>query len=448
MERMEIEEFPLSYYLKVLYVHWKYILFISSAVTLLALGISFVIKPTYKAEATVLPPITSRSNLGKASGLGIISPAIPGVSEALAILKSRSLKEEIVRQFKLDSVYRADDLEAALKKLDKSVKIRFSTDEGVIKIEVLDHDPVRAANIANSFIKGAEKINEDLQIFLTRPMLKIVDEAVPPQEKDRPRRSIFTLIGLVFGVILSVGLAFIKESKRRRVYDLQLMKFVTGKQPILMIPKIKDLDRRIENFRKLWVPKDQIASFVSSFYRKRFDKPTFHIVTSSRSREGKTIASIQLTMILAQCEGKCLLVDFNHLNPCLKDIFFDEIEKEPKEVTFNDDVSCYIIEGPLNAHFDVLVWSNLEKAPMERFKTLLTHKNALGDYAAIILDCPPLLESPDLAKTFEAADMVYITVALFQSYADDLRAVMQVLDNLDIKNYGFIANGVTKTFSF
>ena len=129
------------------------------AVGLAALGISFLIKPSFTASTTILPPQQQQSaaaamaqQLGALGGLagaaaGLKNPA----DQYVAMLKSEAVADVLIERFKLVQRYEVDYLQDAFKALEQKRRIT-SGKEGLIKVEVDDQDPAIAAEMANAHV--------------------------------------------------------------------------------------------------------------------------------------------------------------------------------------------------------------------------------------------------------------------------------------------------------
>ena len=130
------------------------------AVGLAALGISFVIAPTYTAKTVFLPPQQSQSaaasllqGLGALGGLAGAASGIKNPNDQIvSLLKSRAVQDALVDEFKLMERYEAKYREDARKALSTHTRISSGKD-GLINIEVDDKDPKMAAEIANAHLK-------------------------------------------------------------------------------------------------------------------------------------------------------------------------------------------------------------------------------------------------------------------------------------------------------
>lgn len=127
---------------------------------LVALGVSFLIAPTFTATTRFLPPQQQQSaaasmlaSLGALGGLagaagGIKSP----VDQYIAFMKSVRLQNALVERFKLTEKYGVNLKSDARLALAGSVRISAGKD-GLIAVEVDDKDPKFAADLANAYVE-------------------------------------------------------------------------------------------------------------------------------------------------------------------------------------------------------------------------------------------------------------------------------------------------------
>ena len=143
----------------------------------LGLLLTLLIPSTYRATAVILPPDDDdlsaalspmRRNLGGLGPLGRLGGQYFTQADiALAILRSRTMAEAIVRKFDLRKVYGQKHEEFAVRALRQSTAIRLATD-GTISVAVEDRDPVRAAAIANHFLDELDRYNREFRSFRGR----------------------------------------------------------------------------------------------------------------------------------------------------------------------------------------------------------------------------------------------------------------------------------------
>ncbi|MGD2063345.1 MAG: Wzz/FepE/Etk N-terminal domain-containing protein [Nitrospirota bacterium] len=169
----EEDEIDLREYWRVLVRHKRMILGTTLVATVLAAIISFIIPKTYTATARILPPKEKSGGLaaalsGELSGLAALAGASLGGSTnadlMVGMLSSRSITDRIVDRFDLLEVYgkelRVDAREKLLDNLDASVNKK----DAILTLLVDDHDPQRAADMANAFVEELDQLSRHLNL--------------------------------------------------------------------------------------------------------------------------------------------------------------------------------------------------------------------------------------------------------------------------------------------
>jgi len=140
-------------------------------VGLAALGISFLITPTFTAKTQILPPQQQQGaaaallqGLGALGGLASAATGLKNPNDQfVAMLKSRTIGDGLIEQFKLTSRYESETLSDARKELESRSNI-VSGKDGLISVEVEDSDPVVAAQIANAYIERLGRLMNTLAL--------------------------------------------------------------------------------------------------------------------------------------------------------------------------------------------------------------------------------------------------------------------------------------------
>lgn len=135
------------------------------AVGFTALGISFLIPPTYTAKTQFLPPqqqqSAAASMLASLGSLGGLAGAVGGIKnpadQYLAYMKSVTLQDSLIERFKLIERYEVKTKTDARLALTGSVSA-VSGKDGLISVEVDDKDPKFAAELANAHVEELGKL--------------------------------------------------------------------------------------------------------------------------------------------------------------------------------------------------------------------------------------------------------------------------------------------------
>lgn len=151
---------------------------------LVALGIAFLMQPVYTARAVIMSPQQSQSasalalqSLGALAGVagaaaGIKSPA----DQYVALMQSRTVEDRIIDEFKLLDVYEVKLRVDARKRLHKNVQIQAGKKDGLISVEADDHDPKRAADIANAYVAQLTRLTNELAITEAQQRRKFFEQ--------------------------------------------------------------------------------------------------------------------------------------------------------------------------------------------------------------------------------------------------------------------------------
>lgn len=117
------------------------------------------IPPVYTASTTFMPPQQAQSGIASAlSSLGPLAALAGGASlggstdRYVSLMESAVITDRIVDQFKLMEVYQAKLRVDARQGLAGQVRITVGKKDGLIKVQVDDVLPQRAADIANRYV--------------------------------------------------------------------------------------------------------------------------------------------------------------------------------------------------------------------------------------------------------------------------------------------------------
>ena len=147
---------------------------ITAGAGILALVVSLLLPPAYRAETKVLPPQQTGQGGMAAQLIGQLGGAAALLGGAMQvktpaelyieILKTRTVLDRIAERFHLDNVYRKKYREDTRKRLLKSLKAQEEKKSGIISIAVEDRDRKRAAEMANAFVEELKAVTSTLAV--------------------------------------------------------------------------------------------------------------------------------------------------------------------------------------------------------------------------------------------------------------------------------------------
>lgn len=143
------------------------LLVLAIAAAAIAHGASFLIPKMYRASAVILPPEESdllsnmslaQRALTKFPRFGVLEDYFTPADTYKAILLSRTIQEQLAKDFDLERLYHLKSMEKTLKVLKGRYKVRLNPD-GTIQISVDDLDRSRAAAMANHVLVLLDRFN-------------------------------------------------------------------------------------------------------------------------------------------------------------------------------------------------------------------------------------------------------------------------------------------------
>ena len=135
------------------------------AVGILALGLSFLLPPTFTAQTVIMPPQQQQgaaaAMLQSLGALGGLAGAAGGIKnpndQYVAMLKSRSVEDALIKRFNLQERWDHDYLQDARSELEQNSRISSGKD-GLITIAVDDESPQLAADMANAYVEELSRL--------------------------------------------------------------------------------------------------------------------------------------------------------------------------------------------------------------------------------------------------------------------------------------------------
>lgn len=131
-------------------------------------GLTGLLPPVYTAKTSFLPPQQPSSNLagtlaslGSLAGLSSVGAVRNTSDQYVSLMQSRLIVDRLIDRFKLVEVYKAEFRVDARKELASNARITLGRKDGLVTVEVDDHDRQRAADLANAHV-------EELRLLLSR----------------------------------------------------------------------------------------------------------------------------------------------------------------------------------------------------------------------------------------------------------------------------------------
>ena len=210
---------------------------------------SFFIPPTYTADVQMLPPQQQSSasamlsQLGALGGMGGAAGIKNPNDTYVAMLKSRTIQDSMIKRFKLQSVYKTKTPEKTRGALNGATKVTVGKD-GIIGISVDDESPQRAAILANGYVDALQQMTQvfavteasHLRLFYEKQLLQAKHNLGDAEIALKQLQEKTGIIHLDSQAQLGIGTAAnIKGQIAMKEVELGAMRtFATGNNPDLV----------------------------------------------------------------------------------------------------------------------------------------------------------------------------------------------------------------------
>jgi len=286
--------------------------------------------------------------------------------------------------------------------------------------------------------------------------VKLVELAQVPTSPVSPIARRLLMMGLLLGLTIGGGIAFLKEIMDDLVGSSSEIEELLGLRVLGLVPLKKRIIRRKlatacmrEGSHLMTETFAGIRALLCSPQYRPFS--TSLLITSTAPEEGKTIIASNLAITFARSGLKTLLVDFDLRRPRIEKIFF----KMPPEHSLLDILK---LDNPTTADFVQLPAAseckNLDVI-VSRHDSEVTPAEIMGgstvehfiawakeSYDQVVFDCPPHGLLGDAGVLAAQVDGVLAVCRINQSRRHSLRQAAQHFDDIGANLLGVVANGV------
>jgi uncharacterized protein involved in exopolysaccharide biosynthesis len=154
----------------VLAERWRLLLLAPLLAGALAAAATYVIRPTFTGRTSFLPP-QSQQSIGSAAlaSFGALSGLAPGglrtpTDQFAALLQSDTVRNRLIDRFDLVAAYDVKLRHDARRVLAENTRISVGRRDGLITVEVDDHDAARSAALANAYFDELRTLASSLAL--------------------------------------------------------------------------------------------------------------------------------------------------------------------------------------------------------------------------------------------------------------------------------------------
>lgn len=430
----------LKNFLRVIRLRWLTIAAATLAGLLLAWGYTYLQTPLYEAKSQLF--ISVKAGASASDVYQTNEFAEKRVTSYVSLATSARVLDAVAQELQLGGGAQA---------LVGKVTAATPPQTVLIDITATDSDPRQAARIANSTTKqliAAVDATGDLSFV----DLSVFEEAATPSSPSSPRPRLNLAIGMLFGLLVGFGLAFLREVLDTRVRSQQDVERTVKAGILGTIAFDASLEKE-----PVSVQRDALSPRAESYRQIRGRLRLTNIaggaqtivVSSSIPGEGKTSVAVNLSITLAESGCRVLLVDADPRNSRvakvfgidgsvgLSDVLLQTVALEEAIQKWDHDGALHILTSGLPAsNLSGLMGSSSMEQFIARVET---------SYEVVVIDAPPLVPVPDAAILgAKASGVVLVVSADGRTSQADLAQALANLEAANAKLLGVVVNRVRK----
>jgi succinoglycan biosynthesis transport protein ExoP len=281
----------------------------------------------------------------------------------------------------------------------------------------------------------------------------LVTPAQTPVSPSSPKPTEDALLGLIAGLALGLGVAFLRDSFDDRLTSKEAAEHAGGAPVLALTPLVPSWRRQNPLVVTIAEPNSPAAESYRSlrtslqFTRQELQLRSL-VVTSPGASEGKTATLANLGVVFSQAGERVVLVSCDLRKPRigaffgldeevgLTDVLLDErtLEETVLPVPGFDRLSL-LPAGPVPPNPAELLGSARARDIFTRLR---------DQYDLVLIDSPPVLPVTDAAILSRHADATLMLAAAGQTRRSDLHRAVEKLDQVGVKILGMVLNKVTK----
>ncbi len=337
------------------------------------------------------------------------------------VLQQRKIKflqnriAEIEKNLATGAVESAEKVEAAMKGSVEETKQEIARVKGLeAEYSILKKD----VDTNSEFLKLILKEGQEMGIkarTISNNMI-VADPPTLPRAPSWPKKKLILLIGLVFGLVGGVGVAFIWEQMDDTLQNPDHLSRSLNVRRLGIVPDVSktgtydenELSEGVVEFLAYNNPKTPIADAIRNLQMSiLFSYPDYPIrclsISSSLPSEGKTMMAVSFASVL--CAGgskRAVVVDMDMRKPRIHSVFRVPASTPGMSNLLNGNGNAMPVSDVIHAHtIPGLYYITAGPVPSDSVSLLHSHnlKNVMDELRStfdyVVIDCPPILGFPD-----------------------------------------------------
>lgn len=409
----------------------------------LAYVFSATSQPNYEARSTVYVSLPFGTSAGELSQGALFTQA-----------QMQSYAQLATKPIVLEPVIEELGLETTPKELARSVSAKVVDETAILEVAGTGASAQAAADLTNavtaSLITEAASLSPTDARGKPSVSMRVLGAAEPPEFPSSPNTRRNVVLGLLAGLALAAGLAYLLDSFDSKMRDPAEFGELTDVPVLAEIPESTGIASGIV------VVQDPLGPDAEAFRRLRANLQFLNVdsralslvVTSSVPGEGKSTVAVNLAFASALAGDRVLLVDGDLRKPTVAARLSLEgsvglTTVLTARLPLNDALQSLRVAPP--GQLDVLTAGEIPPNPAELLGSeamTALWAQMESSYETIIVDSPPILSAVDATIVARLAANTLVVARLDLVRRDDLRHALEELRRGAGASSGLVINGV------
>ena len=345
------------------------------------------------------------------------------------------------------------ELNAVKRTLESRVTDLPDTQQVILRLQ-------REVEVKNALYTGLLNKAQELRIVRAGTLgnVRIIDEAVVPEEPIKPRKRMIAALSLLLGLFAGVVVVFLQRSLRRGVTDSRQLETELGLTVYASVPfsgenrRLRyDAERRQDKRLPLLareLPQDMavesLRSLSTAMHFALLEKGSnVVVITSSAPESGKTFLCANLAYLLGESGQRTLLIDGDLRRGNLHQLTDNERQPGLSEVLTRRATLDGAIRPLIPGKVDLLTTGQIppnsaELLMSKGFSELI--QGARQWYDVVLIDTSPVLALADAGVIATHAGAVFVVVRAVRHTLDEVEATLKQLRNYRVQVTGAVFN--------
>jgi succinoglycan biosynthesis transport protein ExoP len=286
----------------------------------------------------------------------------------------------------------------------------------------------------------AEKL--DLELPKTS-MVQITDPAEPGKAPVKPNKTVNITLGLVFGLLMGIGLAFFIEYLDTSVKTIDDVER-TFQAPVLgVIPQ--NIGYLVDEGSESKHAEAYRVLRTNLLFSRKDEKLNSIVVVSAGAGEGKSTTTINLAVVFAQAGNRVLIVDSDLRRPTLHKLFKVSNTLGLTNYLLKQNTLAELVQTTPVPNLDFMASGRLPNSSMgilgsSQMKEMIAELKQRYDF--ILFDSPPILGVSDASILASEVDLV-LQVIQYRRYPQPMTIrAKQMIEKVRGNFIGMVLNNI------